>query len=123
MNFFQYSEFDCRCGKCGLKGDVMDHTFLTRLDELRFMYGKAMVVTSGVRCIERNRDEGGKEGSYHLVKNGACAADIAIVGGEDRRQLVALALALGFSVGVDKDFVHLDDRYRKFKRPAVLFTY
>lgn len=103
MRYFKAEEFRCKCG-CG-KTD-MDPTVIARLDELRGMFGKAVVITSGYRCPDHNARVGGKQNSAHLFGK---AADIAVFNSSDRFRLLQLAFACGFRrIGVASGFLHYD---------------
>lgn len=71
-----------------------------------------MVVTSGARCVEYNREVGGVEDSAHLphTDSGQCrAVDILVRNSEERLELVELAYKVGFiRIGFGPNFVHLD---------------
>ena len=87
--------------------DKMDPDFLERLDALRDMYGKPMVITSSWRSPHYNRSINGAPRSKHLE---GIAVDIACTNGHDRLEIVDTALMLGFTIGVGKTFLHLDTR-------------
>lgn len=101
------SEFDCQ--HC--RANKMDLVFLEQLDELRHMYGKPLVVTSGYRCPEHNAkvSSTGLTGPHTTGR----AADLRV----DRAEalhLLKLALALGFTgIGVNQKgggrFLHVDN--------------
>jgi len=102
----------------GPQGDKMNEQFMRKLQMLRNLYRKPMVITSGYRDAEHHKaiyKKIGKEppmGSMHLQGR---AADIA-VSGKDAYKLIALAMVVGFKgIGVsqkkgNKRFIHLDDR-------------
>lgn len=72
---FTTQEFACRCG-CGF--DQPNPRLVTALEELRAKLGnRSIVITSGCRCDNHNRNVGGSPSSQHL--RGA-AADIAVYG-------------------------------------------
>lgn len=104
--FFKASELACKCG-CG-KGEAdMDQAFLNRLDMLRTAVNEPMVLTSAFRCNNWNMKCGGEPKSYHLTGR---AVDIACADSARRHKIVANALQLGFTVGIDAAFVHVDSR-------------
>lgn len=85
----------------------MNENFLHRLDMLRELYGKPLVITSGYRCKTHNNTVGGAEKSLHTE---GCAVDIAIKGdsGTFRYDIIKLALQLGFTgIGVANSFIHV----------------
>ena len=71
---FKRNEFTCKCG-CGF--NHIDVSLVKILDKIRDHYGKPIVITSGVRCVNHNRKVGGTSQSYH-VKNKA--ADFYVQG-------------------------------------------
>ena len=104
---FSRAEMQCKCG-CGLTH--MDENFMKMLQQLRDKLG-ALPITSGVRCEEHNKREGGYPKSAHLQSK---AADIRIFGPR-ALALVEEARRIGFSgVGIKqkgehaKRFIHLD---------------
>lgn len=103
---FRPEEFHCRyTGEIDMRPD-----FMRRLQHLRSVYGKPMVITSGFRS-RRHPSEAkkGVPGAHSMGR----AADIAVAG-EDAVRLLKLALDLGFTgIGVNQKstgrFIHLDD--------------
>jgi uncharacterized protein YcbK (DUF882 family) len=110
---FTEAELNCHCG-CG---KTVDPNLLQKLEEMRFEYGKQIIVTSGARCEEHNRKEGGKPGSLHLK---GLAVDIVCTDAASRYELVRIAYELEFTgIGIAKTFIHLDLR----PVPSVCFLY
>jgi uncharacterized protein YcbK (DUF882 family) len=103
MTYFTAQEFHCRCGVCPRKDP--DPFLVERLNLLREALGSPVVITSGWRCIERNRVEGGKPDSSHLT---GCAADISCVNSAQRYRLVSLSLRLFNRIGIGSTFIHVD---------------
>ena len=124
---FTTSEFECPCGQCdfGSREDDIDENLITKLNIMRILYGKPMVVTSAARCDEHNDATGGVANSAHLrhPDTGQCrAVDILVNGGGHRHELITLALAVGFKrIGIANYFVHLDVAW-DLPSP-VIFTY
>jgi len=109
--YFSPDEFIC---KCGCQKIAMNAEFVSKLDELREWLGRPVWITSGFRCAEHNRQVGGSPRSYHLKGQ---AADIVCESGVDRYQLLAAAIRLGFGgIGIDKNFIHVDNRAEVVKR-------
>ena len=103
---FSSDEFECHCG---CKGPVkIDTEFVDKLQAIRTHIGKPMYVSSGVRCPDFNKMVGGVDASYHLQ---GLAADILCSNGALRAKIIKKALSIGLSVGVNKFFIHLDNRY------------
>jgi len=87
-------------------GDEMDMQFIRKLDELRVCLGHPLHINSGYRTQEHNDFMGGVEFSAHMK---GLAADVRVVGNEQRYWLVSEALELGFQrIGIARGFVHLD---------------
>jgi zinc D-Ala-D-Ala carboxypeptidase len=103
---FSESEFRCKqTGECAMSAD-----FLAKLQHLRGMYGKPMLITSGYRSprhsIEAAKPDG--PGPHSTGK----AADVAVDRG-DAYELLRLAMLLGFTgIGIQQKgmgrFLHLD---------------
>jgi uncharacterized protein YcbK (DUF882 family) len=49
--YFTKDEFACMCGNCA---NLMDDTFIDKLDKLRSLFGFAFPVNSGYRCPAHN---------------------------------------------------------------------
>ena len=123
---FTTGEFRCRC-ECGFGSHEkdIDPTLIEKLNMLRRLYGKALVVVSGARCVEYNRSVGGVENSAHLPHSQTkqCrAVDIYVVDSADRYTLVDYALRIGFNrIGLAKTFLHLDVAWDLEKH--IIFNY
>lgn len=97
----------------GSGGEHMAEHLVRKLDTLRGLIRRALVISSGYRTFEYNGKIGGAKHSKHLD---GIAVDIPIAG-EDAFKLVGLAYTLGFTgIGInqrgewDKRFIHLDVR-------------
>lgn len=90
--------------------------FLDALQRLRDAYGKPMKVNSCARSAAYNKKIGGHPSSLHVWdkpahNTGGCMAiDIAMTDSITRAELVMLALATNWSVGINRTFIHLDRR-------------
>ncbi len=114
MQYFNDTEFSCKCGQCGLGVESMDPQLLHILDAVRAKLGRPMRITSAVRCKAHNAAVGGSAKSEHVPQNThtgkSTAVDIAI---PDSTFLYALvALLYGHKVprvGLNqaKNFVHV----------------
>lgn len=69
---FTPEEFDCRCG-CG-KARIK-YALVEGLTLLRSIVKQPIIINSGYRCPERNREVGGVPDSQHIV---GAAADIYV---------------------------------------------
>lgn len=77
---------------------------LEKLDKLRELWGKPIVLNSAHRCAQHNRKVGGAIHSQHLK----IAFDVRMPK-EEQAQFIELAHKVGFSgIGVYETFVHLD---------------
>lgn len=85
----------------------MDPEFLLKLDECRRRCGFSFKITSSYRTAVYNKKVGGSPNSMHLEGR---AVDVACTTGEQRATILQHALALGLSVGVMRNALHLDDR-------------
>lgn len=105
---FDSSEFECRCGKCGENSP--DPELVTHLQRLRDVLGLPIILTSGIRCLEYNKEVDGSENSEHLPYNGT-AADVKTDSEYHRFILVKRAIEIGFTrIRLGKDFTHLGIR-------------
>lgn len=110
---FSRGEFACKCG-CG-RAD-MQPLFLGRLQALRMIWGKPMIITSGYRCPDHPVEKAKASPGTHAQ---GIAADIGI-SGADAVALLRLALDANFTgIGVQQKgsgrFLHLDIR----EHPAI----
>ncbi len=100
---FSPAEIACRgTGKITINEDALD-----RLQELRVMLGKPMIVNSGYRSPEHNRRVGGATASKHLE---GTAFDISMAN-HDPAAFIATARAAGFTgIGTypRSNFIHID---------------
>ena len=106
---FEESEFRCRGTDCCGNLAQMVPSFMFRLQRIRDVYRRPIIITSGYRCAVHNMQVGGAIG----VHPSGHAADIA-VRGRDCFALLTLAAAKGMTgIGVkqhgDNRFLHLDD--------------
>ena len=114
--YFTDKELACPC--CGR--NVFADGFLDDLLALRLVYGKPMIITSACRCKDHNEAVGGADASYHLSYDniGCMAVDIKRPYGADLHRLVKIATSQGWTLGIAKDFIHMDKRMGK-----TIFTY
>ena len=63
---FEMAEYRCDCaGLCDGWPARMNPVLLDRIEALREYYGLPVVITSGVRCEDRNTEVGGVAWSFH----------------------------------------------------------
>lgn len=107
---FTRDEFKCNCGNCDY--DNVDVELINVLQHLRDHFGKPIVITSGNRCPEYNKQVGGAKGSYHVRGR---AADIQI---KDILPLEVQTYLLEkfhskYGIGCYSTFTHIDTRTGK----------
>jgi len=108
MNYFEMSEFECKCG-CGKRN--IDEGLLLMLDEAREESGIPYIITSGCRCKKHNARVGGRKNSSHLS---GLAVDIKATDSRARFRIVTGLLLAGFArIGIGKRFIHADADGRK----------
>lgn len=122
-NFYLH-EFLCHCNNCvfskpSVKAeDLLELSFLVRLQRIRDELGAPMTVLSGARCRAHNNHIGGAPKSGHIVdENLLCKAvdiDTSMMGGADRHLLAKLAFKHGMrGIGFAKTFLHMDLKNRR----------
>lgn len=79
---FKVTEFKCKCGGkyCTGYPAEINKNLVATLQTLRNKYGKAITITSGLRCTDWNKKQGGVSGSSHTKGK---ATDIYISGQSD----------------------------------------
>lgn len=67
LKYFKLTEFKCGCGTkyCTGYPAELNANLVTYLDAMRKRYGKAVRITSGLRCSKHNRVVGGIDSSKH----------------------------------------------------------
>jgi uncharacterized protein YcbK (DUF882 family) len=106
--YFKAEEFTCRCG-CGT--NLIDHAFVTKLDDLRHNLGFGLTISSGYRCPTHNArvSSTGRTGPHTTGQ----AADISVSHGR-AYDVLQTAMMMKFSgIGINQKgasrFIHLDD--------------
>jgi hypothetical protein len=107
--------------------------FIDILEDLREMFNRPMVVTSGCRSMLYNAKIGGVANSFHIYDktnrrnwayiDGCCAVDVAVNGGAYRGELASIAWRHGWSLGFGKTFLHLDARKQLIGAKQTSWTY
>lgn len=88
-------------------GEQMKLVFVERLDKVRKLVGRPLIINSGFRTEAHNAKVGGVDSSSHTK---GWAADIRVEGSGQRLEVVHAALAAGFRrIGVARTFVHVDE--------------
>jgi len=127
--FFSFDEFvDDFTGHV-----IVASGFIDEADMLRGEYGHPLIVTDGCRSDEKidwliRRGYAASRNSFHLMLNekyqcSTCAMDVARPPGPLLRGLIQHALALEWTVGLGKTFVHLDRRAKYSNMPATFYSY
>ena len=99
---FTKAEFDCKA----TGENNMQHEFMEKLQAIRKDFNRSMTITSGFRSV-KHPIEAKKTHSNGEHTQGFCA-DIMCITGNDRFQLIQLALKHGITrIGVAKTFLHL----------------
>ncbi len=101
---FKVREFICHgCGAEGIKDDLVFH--LQKAHDL-LPDNSVMIITSGYRCEEHNKEVGGIEDSAHLK---GLAADIKVDSSNYRFLLMCALIDAGFKrIGWYDNFIHCD---------------
>lgn len=98
------SEFTCNC--CGSGSKLISKKLIMKLDNMRHELGKPINISSGVRCIDHNRNVGGAKESSHLC---GFAVDILIPDSRYRFEILELAQKFKINrIGIYRSFIHLD---------------
>jgi len=87
----------------------LSKNLVIKLQELRYELSRPMIITSGYRCEERNRQVNGSPNSQHLR---GTAADISIRNqSKSIEEIAELAKDIGFTgIGYYNTLIHLDVR-------------
>lgn len=106
---FTTNELQCKCSKCDIQ--YIENDLLDRLEIIRKLYGKPIKVTSGYRCPDHNKSQGGASNSSHVS---GMAADIQpiIVTLDELDELYDICYTIFDNIGDgrNKGFIHVDVR-------------
>lgn len=103
MDYEHFNSADFACKHCGK--NLMDSTFLRKLDAALSFRASPIRITSGYRCPEHNKEVGSTAPEHPA----GVAADIWCWSGPERLALVMALLGGGFKrLGIGRDFVHVD---------------
>lgn len=101
---FKLVEFQCNCGAQHVK---LSSVLLNKLQQLRDVIGKPIIINSAYRCPSYNTKIGGAKNSQHLY---GTAIDIK-VNGMSPVEVAKVAERLGFTgIGTYSTFTHVDVR-------------
>ncbi len=116
--YFTDAEMRCRGHKCCGNKLILDPLFDKKLLELRITFGLPMRVNSCCRCKEHNERVGGKPKSFHISDRpawdgveGTAAIDVGYYDLDYRNRLARTAWKLGWRIGFNKHFLHLDSGF------------
>lgn len=105
LRYFKPSEFLCKCG-CGQGEEQMNIRVLHKLDFMRLIMNRPIVINSAYRCDDHNRRVGGSKDSAH--KKGL-ALDLRVSNNSHRLELLHFAYIVGFRrFGLGQNHLHLD---------------
>jgi len=108
---FSKLEVQCPCG-CG--ANKISPVLIEKLQKVRNIIGRPIIITSGVRCEFYNASIKASMNSSHIPDDHGIgnAVDIACTNSKDRYELVELAQKFFKRVGISKGqyggFIHLD---------------
>lgn len=111
-----FSSSELKCNGSGILR--LDRRFAAALPFLRQQWGQALIPSSVCRAPDYNASEGGHPRSLHLTHNhahqtgGCMAVDFpwSVWSTDTQLRFSRLAWSLGWSVGLNAWFVHLDMR-------------
>ncbi len=117
---FSYDEVRCPCG-CGNAN--ISKELINKVQVIRSALEVPLIVTSGVRCEDYNREIGGDEDSEHVPNTFRAGEgiDLKCEDSEFRWKLIGLGMLIFKRVGVGDGFVHFGIRPTKPQR--VLWGY
>lgn len=118
--YFKYSEFDCKCGKCKRPKGVPSQELIDILTKIRKHYNQPVVINSGYRCEAHNKAVGGSAKSQHfkgsavdiIVKNTPTESVWEYVLEKWGNDPLGLAIKRNKS-NIYAGFVHIDTRGKK----------
>ncbi|MCH8242102.1 MAG: hypothetical protein IH897_05760 [Planctomycetes bacterium] len=114
---FSKKEFACKCG-CGF--DAISPKLVEKLQGIRDHIENPIIISSGCRCENHNRLQGGHSDSAHLK---GFAADILCADSASRFELLSLAVKNFARIGINMRFIHVDiDRY-SFAGAGIAWVY
>ena len=110
IKYFKLSEFDAQNAngnKIPGTGGQMRACTIEKCDMLRELYGKPLIVASGIRTPERNKQVGGVKNSSHLL---GYAVDWKDISDAEMITFLDAAWAAGFRrFGIMATGIHTDD--------------
>lgn len=118
--YFKYSEFDCKCGKCERPENVPSKELVDILTKIRKHYNQPVIINSGYRCEAHNKAVGGSANSQHfkgsavdfIVKNTPTESVWEYVLDKWGDSPLGLAIKRN-KANIYAGFVHIDTRGKK----------
>ena len=97
-----FGKHEVSCKHCG--EFYLDRNAMSKLQQLRDLWGQPLVINSGHRCVVHNRNVGGSPTSQHLKIAFDCHMPKT-----KQEEFITLAKRVGFTgIGIYNNFVHLD---------------
>jgi hypothetical protein len=129
LRYFTKEELQCPAGEVV----KLAEGFGQKLDELRALVDRPMVLTSACRTSAHvtwllERGYPASENSFHLIDNpkygtDTCAVDVSIPHSGYRKELIKVALEEGWTIGVARSFIHIDRRSDYTELPQIVYVY
>lgn len=107
--FFTEKELQC---KCGCKTYNISPILLYKLNAMRILLNRPLIITSACRCSKHNSNVQGSVRSLHIATPDIpCrAVDIKVANKHERMEIVKVAVQLDFSgIGIANTFIHLSN--------------
>ena len=109
IKYFGRAEFMCNCGGKYCNGFPTEPAplLVATADKVRGHFGRAVFISSGVRCKQHNKNVGGVADSRHLTGR---AMDFRVDGNTAREVLsyVADLPQVRYAYAIDQNYVHMD---------------
>ena len=107
--FFKPEEFQCQCEyiACNESYHYMNEGFLELLFKVRAQVDFPLIIESGYRCKQHNKDLGGVPNSAYTR---GLAVSVRITSPLDRYELIEQLVYHGLSFGVHSDFIHIEKK-------------
>lgn len=107
IRYFTREEFRCPCSRCGGFPVEPEESIVRLADRVRGHFGAPATVSSGVRCVEHNREVGGVAASRHL-RGKAMDFTVSGVAGSTVLAYVQSMGGVRYAYAIDSSFVHMD---------------
>ncbi len=107
---FSRSEFACKGICCCGASSPIDDSLVEGLQELRDILGHPLKVTSGFRCVTRNKEIGGAEKSMHIYGKAADISCTKVSPKDLARAAEDVEVFKNGGIGTYSQWVHVDIR-------------